>query len=257
LIHHDLRNATRLATHRLRRLARAKRGGGVVALVGPDGAGKSTVLAAVLARGAGIRGPRIESVYLGPWGQLETRFVRLIRRLGITPSREPWGRRVAAMDAQLPRAILKWTLSEAKAMIFYPAILAELWWRYLHSVAPRTRRGAWIVADRYITDLRYLYKGDLMPNYRLLRAAVCSLYPSPKLFVLVDQTPETIHERKPGLSVDQIRAFQEAYRRSLRGKRWMRITTDGTPEEAADRVLDATVRLWAGERAPLDGRTRV
>lgn len=256
LIRHDPRNAGRLATFRLRRLARARGRGGVVALVGPDGAGKSTVLAAVLARGAGIRGPRLDSVYLGPWGQLETGFVRLIRRLGITPSREPWGRRVAAMDAQFPRAVLKWASSEAKAAIFYPAILAELWWRYLRSVAPPARRGAWIMADRYITDLRYLYKGDLMPNHRFLRAAVCSLYPSPNLFVLVDQTPEAIHERKPGLSVEQIQAFQEAYRRALRGKRWMRITTDGTPEEAADRVLDATVRLWAGERAPLDGRTR-
>jgi hypothetical protein len=113
------------------------------------------------------------------------------------------------------------------------------------------------VADRYITDLRYLYKGDLMPNYRLLRAAACSLYPMPTLFVLVDQTPETIHERKPGLSVEQIRAFQEAYRRALRGKRWMQVTTDGTPEEAADRVLDATVRLWAGERPASNGRTLV
>ena len=254
LIRRDPRNAIRLAAFRMSRLARTDRRGGVIALVGPDGAGKSTVLEAVMARGAGIRSPRLESVYLGPWGQLETGLVRLTRRLGLIPSREPWGRRVAAMDAQFPQAALKWVRSEIKAIVFYPAMLAELWWRYLRSVAPRTRRGAWVVADRYITDLRYLYKGDLMPNYRLLRAAVCWLYPMPALFVLVDQTPEIIHRRKPGLSVEQIGAFQEAYRRALRGKRWMQITTDGTPEEAADRVLDAAVRLWAGERPPLDGR---
>lgn len=255
LIRADPRNAARGAAFRMRPILRARRRGGVIALVGPDGAGKSTVLRAVPARGAGMRSPRLESVYLGPWGQNETGLLSLVRRLGLIPSREPWGRRVAEMDARLPLTLLKWVRSELKALVFYPATLAELWWRYLRSVAPRTQGGAWVVADRYITDLRYLYKGDLMPNYRLLRAAVCALYPTPSLFVLVDQTPETIHERKPGLSLEQIRAFQEAYHRALRGKPWMQIRTDGTPEEAADRVLDATVRLWAGERAPIGGGT--
>ena len=248
LIRRDRGNAVRLIARIVRRLASPSRPGGLIALVGPDGAGKSTVIAAALARGSAIPGLRLESVYLGPWGRIETGALRMIRKMGITPSLEPWGERVTRLDGASLRAIAKWVRSEIKGLIFYFAVLGELWWRYLRSVAPRTRQGTWVLADRYITDLRYLYKGDLIPNYRILRAAVCSLYPEPSMFILVDQAPETIHRRKAGLSVEQIRAFQDAYRRTLQGRHWVLVTTDETPEAAADRVLEVVVRLWAGDR---------
>ena len=66
--------------------AAARRKGGLIALIGPDGAGKSTVIRTLTERASAIPTLKISTTYLGPWGQMQTRLVPTLRRLGITPA---------------------------------------------------------------------------------------------------------------------------------------------------------------------------
>ncbi len=259
-------NAGRFLVAWLRRRLRRPRHGGLVALVGPDGVGKSTLIAAIENREIALGGQRLATVYLGPWGCLETPWLPWLRRIGVTPVLEPWGKRlrarlqrIRAVKAQSPEPSLfrlfgKWSRAELKGIVFYAAVWLELWWRYAAHVAPLVRRGTWVLADRYITDLRFLYKGDRMPNYAWLRRATTTLYPRPRLFVLLDQRAEVIQARKGGLSLEQIDGFRATYREALERMPHVLLPTDLPPEILADRVLGMVVRLWAGYEAPTEHR---
>ena len=41
-----------------------------------------------------------------------------------------------------------------KGWLFYTALYIELMYRYMTAVFFRIRKGEWVVADRFITDLR-------------------------------------------------------------------------------------------------------
>ncbi len=242
---------------RFRRWQLGRRRGGLIALVGPDGSGKSTILAAIKRRAQALRGLKVETVYLGPWGQLELPLIRRLRKAGITPCTEPWGLwlagrlgRAGTSPASRPPSgcslaflFSKWVKSLGKGSLFYFAIYVEMLYRYFRWVFLQTRRGRWVVADRYVTDLRYLYKGDPIPNYRLLRFLVCRLFPKPDLFILLDNAPGVIHERKGDLSVEQIRAFRELYLKAIAQHRHEIVTTTQAPEEISDHVLRRMVQL--------------
>ncbi|HEY2924992.1 MAG TPA: nucleotidyltransferase family protein [Candidatus Eisenbacteria bacterium] len=255
-------NAGRFLAAWLGRRLRRRRRGGLVALVGPDGVGKSTLIAAIENRGIALGGLRLAKVYLGPWGCLETPWLPWLRRIGVTPVLEPWGKRLRArlqgmraVKTQSPEPSLfhllgKWSRAEFKGIVFYAAVWLELWWRYAAHVVPLVRRGTWVLGDRYITDLRFLYKGNRMTNYAWLRRAATTLYPRPRLFVLLDQRAEVIQARKGGLSLEQIDGFRAAYRKALEGMPHVLLPTDLPPEILADRVLSMVIRLWAGHAAP-------
>ncbi len=222
--------------------------GKVIALVGPDGSGKSTVLAAIKKRSQAIHGLKIETVYLGPWGQMETPWVRRLRKAGITPVLEPWGGRLAERFVKRGTGsfvflFFKWLKSIVKGMLFYSAVYLELLYRYLKSVFPQVRRGRCVVSDRYITDLRYLYKGNPIRNYPFLRYLVCRFFPKPDLFVLLDNRAEVIHARKEDLSIEQIERFRELYRRAICMDPHEIVTTDRSPEEISDHILERMLRL--------------
>lgn len=242
---------------RMSRWGARRRRGGLIALVGPDGSGKSTVVAAIRRRASAIHGLKVETVYLGPWGQLELPWVKMLRRAGMTPSLEPWGLRLAdrlrpgrtSSGARrpaawsLPLVLSKWVRSLFKGWLFYSALYAELLYRYARGILPRTRRGCWVVSDRYPTDLRYLYKGQPIRSYPVLRFLVCRLFPRPDLFVLLDNLPAVTHSRKPDLSEEQIDTCRRLYLKALAGAPYEVLTTERRPEEIADDILERIVRL--------------
>ena len=207
----------------------ARRRGGLVALVGPDGSGKSTVVRTLTARAKAIPSLKVETTYLGPWGQMKLRLVPTLRRFGITPT------------VQAPA----WLGSIAKGYVFYAAIYIELVYRYATSVFFRVRQGRWVLADRYITDLRYLYKERPIRNYAGIRRLLCMIYPKPDLVIVLDNDPNVIVSRKNQLAAAQIETLRHFCLKAARAYRFEVVTTDRSPEEIADHILNRMLTLRA------------
>lgn len=253
-------NLGRYLAYRIRWIGARSRRGGLVAIVGPDGAGKSSVAAEIKKRSRAIPALKIETVYLGPWGQMESPWMRVLCRYGIsiTPSREPWGAWLMSRFQRKPVGdgrfaappsmaylISKWLKSLARGTLFYLCIYAELLFRYLKLVLPRLRKGYWIVSDRYITDLRYLYIREPMLNYPFLRFLVCWLFPKPDLFILLDNRPDVIFARKDQLTLEQIRTCRELCFKAIEAVPHQVIQTDRPVVEIATRILQQILLLSA------------
>ena len=227
----------------------ARRKGGLVALVGPDGAGKSTVIRALTERARAIPNLKISTTYLGPWGQMQLSLVPALRRLGITPAVRQTGLHLAGSSAGADRtnSLRSWFGSSAKGWVFYAALYIELIYRYVTSVFFRVRKGQWVVADRYITDLRYLYKERPISNYGIIRRLLCRLFPKPDLLIVLDNRPEVIVSRKSGLTAGQIDTLRQFNLKAARPYRFEVVTTDRAPEEVADHILNRMLSLRANK----------
>jgi thymidylate kinase len=84
---------------------------------------------------------------------------------------------------------------------------AEYQWRYLSQVAPARCRGAVVICDRYVYDLRE----SPWPGSRAARLAQWVM-PDPDLLVLPDAPAELIHARKPERPLPEQAAQQQAFR---------------------------------------------
>jgi thymidylate kinase len=214
----------------------SRRRGGLVALIGPDGCGKSTIVKTLMQRARVIPNLKIETTYLGPWGQMQLSLVPALRRFGITP-------RVQSPDAsEATRTRLG---STAKGYVFYAALYIELVYRYVTSVFFRVRRGRWVLADRYITDLRYLYKERPIGNYETVRRLLCRFFPKPDLLIVLDNLPEVIVSRKPQFAASQIETLRRFNLKVAQSYRFEVVTTDRSPEEVADHVLNRMLSMRA------------
>ena len=194
------------------------RRGALVAFVGPDGCGKSSITSALRAQ---FRQATLTTdiVYLGPWGQSRLPLQRLLKRFNIKPdsAQEKARFQQNSPGPAPPPGRAQQFLISTKGLIFYLALAIELWFRYLALVQPRLRRGRIVLADRYIHDILIGYKNRPVRTLRRLREWMCRLYPRPDLTVLLDAPPEIIHNRKPQFSVEQLagirRRYQEVGRR--------------------------------------------
>jgi thymidylate kinase len=227
-------NAPRHLALRLRRAWLPARTGGLVALIGPDGSGKSTVTKAICERARQVPFVKIQTTYLGPWGQLATPLVPALRRRGIKP----------AADGEHARGSV-WHECRA-AMgggLFYLATWLDLLARYVRTARGPIRRGRWVVSDRYVTDLRYLYKARPISRHRLMRYLVCRLFPAPDLFVLLDNRPEIVAARKDQLSESEIRRHRQCSLKAIEGHPHEVVPTDQPPDRIADHILRRMIEL--------------
>ena len=238
-------NIARYLTLRTRARPGARRRGGLVALIGPDGSGKSTVVKTLTARAKTIPSLKIETTYLGPWGQMQLRLVPTLRRFGITPTVEPPGLHLVSESGRTRQSARAWFGSTMKGYLFYAALYIELVYRYMTSVFFRVRQGRWVLADRYITDLRYLYKERPIHNYAGIRRLLCMIYPKPDLVIVLDNDPDVIVSRKNQLAAAQIETLRHFCLKAARDYRFEVVTTDRTPEEIADYILNRMLTLRA------------
>ncbi|AGL14308.1 thymidylate kinase-like protein [Actinoplanes sp. N902-109] len=191
--------------------------GVVVALVGTDGSGKSTVASALTDRLTGI-GWGTGSAYFGmARGNLPG--VALARRmLGVGSTTPPRAAATGSRPAPDHPGLRK------AAAWFYAG---EYVWRYLSTVAPAVARRRVVIADRWVYDLRESpWPGS--PAARVVERLV----PAPDVLVLPDAPIDLIHRRKPERSRAEQEAQQQRYRRLLdeRPARHAELTVDTSGE---------------------------
>jgi thymidylate kinase len=181
--------ATRMAEMR-RRLGRwAKPTGLWVAVLGPDGSGKSTVIE-----------------------NMQAALAMGFRRTARFHLRPQWLRGTSAGEAvntdphgQAPRGVLA---STAKLIFFWADYAIGFWVR----VRPLLVRSTLVIFDRYYPDLlidprRFRYSGP-----RWLARLVGALIPMPDLMLILDAPAEVLQARKQEVSAQETARQVEAYR---------------------------------------------
>ncbi len=188
----------------------ARTRGVVVALVGTDGSGKSTVARQLAERLEVLGYPTSEAYFGMARGNLPG--VGLARKLlGIATEPERSGAGEAPATEDRPPAAPAVGTKELEhprvrqvAAWFYAG---EYVWRYLRHVAPGVRRRTVVICDRYVYDLRDSpWPGS--PAARFVERVV----PAPDILVLPDAPAAQIHARKPERSLAEQAAAQKAFR---------------------------------------------
>ncbi len=213
-----------------------------IAFVGVDGSGKTTTLENVKRLLAQNPTPRCREVYMGPWGHVRSSLLKRVYELKLFPPRDSWSsilmRRFRGDRTHSLALILrKLAFGTVKGTVYYAAVYYELWHRYLREIRPALKKRAIVLSDRYICDLRFIYKKRRMTDFGLLRAFVCRFFPRPDLLVFLHNEPAVIASRKDQLSADQIGEMQEAYRVALASYPVLDCVTDRPPEPLAREIV--------------------
>jgi thymidylate kinase len=214
-----------------RRFLPGGRRGVHVAFIGVDGCGKSTTTK-LATEGLTALKLRPDLVYMGPWGQVRSRVLRRALRLGCAPPKEE----AASLRQRIAGRI--------KGTAYYFAVYIELWQRFLVDVRPALARGHVVLSDRYVYDLRYLYKRRRVDGFPWLRGAVCALFPQPDLIVFLHNDPQTIASRKDQLSPAEIDEFQQLYRQALAPYPVLAIKTDVGADDVAARIVRRATEIY-------------
>jgi thymidylate kinase len=208
--------------------------GTMVAFLGVDGAGKTTTVGLLAAKLEAARVP-FAKAYFGPWGQFQTRLLAWAYRKGLTPPEEDWLARLRTGPGRL-RALAKWLKGSVRALAYYAALSWDLLQRYRKDARPQLKRGGLVLVDRYPYDARHLYDGRPVTALPLARRLLCALFPKPHLLFFLFDDPEAIVARKPQLTVEQARAQQEVYRRTLAGRGAIEVRTNRPAAEIAEEL---------------------
>lgn len=147
------------------------RAGRTIALLGPDGAGKSALVGLV-----GVGGPMpVRSVYLGLYGGSRARQrARGLPGLGLA-------RRLTAMWRG-------WLIG---------------WWH--------ARRGRLVLFDRHPYDARLDDSQAQTPADRMRRAILGHALPAPDMVIILDAPAEVLYSRKPEHSIERIETQRRRY----------------------------------------------
>ena len=188
--------------------------GRFVVLLGPDGCGKSSVLAGV----ARALAPEFAGV--------EARHYRPQARWGA-------GRAVERPHALPPRSLVGSALKLGLDLARFVA-------GYVATVRPTVGRGELVLFDRYYHDVladprRYRYGGPAWLAERVGR-----LVPAPDLFVVLDAPAEVLQARKAEVSPAESAAAREAYRALAAALPRARVVDGARPLE---RVVDEVAAL--------------
>ncbi len=198
------------------------------AIMGVDGAGKSSLIDALEHSLVSIKGVKYSIVYMGPWGH----------------SKSPWHKWVLKKQITLPKNIngkkdlLQKLKSHIKGTIYYLSVYFELWYRYLKFVRPGLKKGRIVLSDRYIYDLRYIYKKRVVLEFKLIRYFICRIFPKPDKIIFLYNDPDIIVKRKPQLRAEQVQEYQEYYFKTLDKYKPISIETNNDAATIAGRVLD-------------------
>lgn len=216
------------AANRIRRVLQPT--GLVVAIMGPDGCGKSTVLNTVVS-------------------DLSVAF-RRTRRFHFLSEETEGSRTVTTPHGQPPRGAIAGALKSG----YY-------WWRctcsYFLRVLPLKTRSTCIFFDRYLHDaLVDPHRYRFSKAGPLLRLAAW-LAPKPDLWILLAADAEVIHRRKAEVPVEETRRQLDAYRHLFSKLKNAHIVDAGNPPERVIFDVEAVILKYLEERNTRRQRSRV
>ena len=195
-----------------------------IVLMGPDGAGKSTVAAAI-------------DDYASEHSLL---FQKFHWRPGLLPKpgkNNPTQNSDTSNDVSPPLPPAEFAYGTLTSLIRYTYYLMDFIFGYWIKLYPAKRSGALIIGERWYFDViinpaRY---GFRLPNWLLVVGGY--LVPSPDMVILLSGSPEAIHERKPELTAEEI-STQLIAMKSLVGdmKNSFTISTDGSVNDTIQNV---------------------
>jgi thymidylate kinase len=193
------------ARPRLRAPISWRRRGPVIAFVGPDGAGKSTVIAELAARiPLGVR-----VAYLG-------------NRRGAGTRR-----------ARAPKSAARESLGVVRDSARAARKLAREHWASL--------RGSVVLCDRHPKELLAVKPRRPRPAALLERFVVRWALPWPDAVIVLEAPAEVLHARKPEHGIERLEEWLASYRREL-GPRAQFVDSTGTEEETVRAVSELVWR---------------
>jgi len=202
------------------------------AFLGVDGAGKSTTIEAVEKRLKEIKGIKHHIVYMGPWGQTKSGFYKLAKKYKLVlPADED-------LSTRNPILLIK---RLTKGWLYYLLTYLELWYRYLKYIRPVLMKGQVVLSDRYVYDLRHIYKKRPVRKFKFSRYLICRMFPRPDSVIYLYNDPHAIIERKPQLNAEEISAFHQFYKKALERVPALHIKTDISTHEIASQITNKIV----------------
>ncbi len=190
-----------------------KKRGLIIAFIGPDGAGKSSIIAA-LRQKLKQQGLSTKVAYMGPWGGSILKLRKIFFWLNPSPYRSDYKDFYAGKRKDKPcrlKGLQKWKFN-FRCAVYYFFLLMEMKTRWIVRVLPALRRGQIVLADRYIYDILTGYKNRPMDYQQGIRKRICKKYPRPDIGVLLQCEPEIIFSRKSQLSHAQLEHSQQVYK---------------------------------------------
>lgn len=155
--------------------------GRIIAVVGPDGSGKTTVAQGLSTALFAAK------MYMGDYALALQKFYDRLYKLPV-----------------------------ALARVAYLFIYVENWFRYGRAFFLSRIMGKTVVVDRYPGLNQQMIRNNI---WLKLNDFVYLFFPSADVYILVSAPPETIHARRRQLTVDEIARFQENIRLRLTKKK--------------------------------------
>lgn len=199
----------------VRRIARVFRGPRAIAFIGPDGAGKSTLMNPL----GRVHWRAVRCRYMGPARSSEMHAVFRVTMRWLDRGRRRFSKRHP----------VGFVTRIAWQVACYFDFLVRLW-RHAWFAG----RGGVVLFDRYACDM-YFRKPTRWNEWLFIR-----MFPRPRFAFLCVGDAEAIHRRKPDLSAEQIEQTIASYRRQLARHRipYKEVnTTDLTADEALVQVV--------------------
>ncbi len=201
----------------------------LISIIGPDGAGKSTLVTALVDSLHSYKRKAI-SVYTGRGrGQ-----VLPFRRLGNAYKHQEKKKDNQQMPSLWKRKILYTAAA--------PFFALDLWLRYWLRIMPWRKRRTIVITDRYCTDILLMEHVPLWFKKFLFR-----LFPSPTLTFYLYNTPEVLHERRPEESIEELQRQLRLFTALGEGMPLITIKTENekeTQKEVLEKVLFFLYRNW-------------
>lgn len=192
------------------------RSGFLLAVVGPDGSGKSTISSLVQDMFPRLPNP-VESVYLGkkkavlPTSRLIRRLSTRLGNTSFVPGPPPTGidrheSTPTANDGAGTSLVSR--IADVMGLLNW---LAEQWYRYLTEIRPVLQQGGVVLTDRYFID--FIQRPESSVAHRpILQRLLIRLFPEPDLAVLLWADPAVLAERKPEYDPEQGAAMLRRFR---------------------------------------------
>ena len=200
-----------------------------MALLGPDGAGKSSVIAAI--------GDGVAAGFTG----CDSYHLRPLMLRGHQPllvNCDPHG--------QAARGTLVTVLKLAYLLLLN-------WLGYLMVVRPRVRRGGLVLFDRYFPDCVVDRRRYRVPaSCQWLVEVVARLMPQPDLYVVLDAPAQVLRGRKQEVTPIEVERQRREYRRlaASTGNATV-ITAEEAPAAVLERVVQCIIERHLTWRHPV------